>query len=183
MKYLKKFESLFKNIEGNILNENYYDFFGQVTIDNVDYGIIDYGLISLAGYKEKKDKIVIEKDTLFYYQKQIVGSKIPSIKDLKNLHRQKKLPFIDYTTVKNNDDFFKRSGFYRHLLKGQISAYWSSDVYSDSFYKTFVIWEDDFDINPNDSKKYEILHANVDCVDHGFLLIPIELYYANKYNI
>lgn len=175
MKHLKKFEC-------NIY-ENYSNFFDEVNIDGVDYGIIDYGLICLAGYRERKDKIVVDDDTLLYYQQKNEGSKIPSINDLKNLHKQNKLPFIDYTTVKNNDPFFKRYGFYGHLLKRQISSYWSSDVYSGSFYNTYIIDENKFDINPNDSKYSKISHANVDCEEHGFLLIPIEIYNANKYNL
>ena len=38
-------------------------------------------------------------------------------------------------------------------------------------------------INPNDYDYGIISHANADCVCHGILLIPIEQYHANKYNL
>ena len=158
------------------LFENYINSINKVNIDGVDYSIIDYGLIKLAGYDEENDDIVIEKDTLFYYCNNKIGSKIPSVYDLEILHKQKKLPYINYKNVNSNEPFFKRYGFFSHLLKRQICTYWTSDnvsKYSGTFYKTYIIDENSFDIDPNDGVIKTISHANCDCEIHGFLLVRL----------
>ena len=164
----------------NVYNkENNFSFTKtEILLNGIEYYLLYLGLVKLD-------------NTLKTIMKSVPNSRMLNITEIEQIHKMKKLPYLNYLEVSKSDilikDFIDDSGdnyirnnpvYWREKLKRSLCGYWSNESVGDGMFNIYYVDERMYDTNPNNTSTQNgnREHSHKICLNNGLLLVPKELY-------